>query len=135
MKAQLNGDGSGHKPSRFPEIILDTTLAELLVEDSNGQGNETICNFKPCADPRHKTVPLNKKFLITSTQAGNDDDLAHLQLENVSYLLSFWTGDIEVAMVACEGLSDDKTLMREVISQNAQRAFSALNEKQRPRAR
>lgn len=134
MKTETNGDGTGHK-RRLPEITLDTPLAELLAEDFNGELNESICNFKPCADPRHKTVPLNKKYLITSTNADNDNDLAHLQLENVAYLLSFWVGHIEVAMVACEGLSDDKTLTREAISANARTAFSVLNEKQRPLAR
>lgn len=121
---------------KFPEIFLDTTLAELLAEDNQGEDiNEALCNFKPCADPRHKTVPLNRKFLITSTKAKDSNDIAHLQLENVSYLLSFWAGHMEVLMVACEGWTDDKTLTAEAFKQNAEVSFSPLNEGQRPRPR
>lgn len=120
------------KGRNFPEIILDTTLAELLAEDNDGKVEEALCNFKPCADPRHRTVPLNEKYLITSTKAKDSDDIAHLQLENVSYLLSFWAGHMEVLMVACEGWTDDPTLTKEVIDQNARLGFSVLNEKQRP---
>lgn len=121
--------------SRFPEIILDTTLAELLAEEPDWNVEEALCNIKPCADPRHKTIPLNKKYLITSTAINDENDLAHLQLENVSYLLSFWAGHMEVPMIACEGLSNDDTLTKEVIDENARTGFSVLNEEQRPWAR
>lgn len=129
--ATTNGDKStrGHK---IPEIYLDITLAELLAGDNNGQLGESLCSFKPCADPRHTTVPLNKKFLITSTKAKDSADIAHLQLENVSYLLSWWAGHMEVLMVACEGRTDDPTLTRQAIEKNAKLGFSVVNEKQRP---
>lgn len=135
MAAITNGSLSNGE-RKFPEIFLDTTLAELLAEDNQGEDiNEALCNFKPCADPRHKTVPLNRKFLITSTKAKDSNDIAHLQLENVSYLLSFWAGHMEVLMVACEGWTDDKTLTAEAFKQNAEVSFSPLNEGQRPRPR
>lgn len=131
MASTTNGDtvNQGHK---FPPIVLDTTLSQLLAEDPDYVMNESLCNIKPCADPRHKTVPVNKKYLITSTKTDDENDLAHLQLENVNYLLSFWAGHMPVAMMACEGYNTDDTLTREVIDQNARRGFAALNDKQRP---
>lgn len=131
MAATANDEAKsrGHK---FPEIVLDTTLAELLAEDPDAKGIESLCNIKPCADPRHKSVPLNKKYLITSTQASDENDLAHLQLENVSYLLSFWAGCMEIPLIACEGWSNDDTLTSDTINANARKSFSVLNEKQRP---
>lgn len=131
MAAIVNGTTSG-KGRNFPEIILDTTLAELLAEERDDKLNQALCNIKPCADPRHKTVPLNRKYLITSTKAGDENDLAHLQLENVSYLLSFWAGHMEVPLVACEGYSTDDTLTAETIDDNAKKGFAVLNERQRP---
>lgn len=131
MAGTTNGEVT-EQGRKFPEIILDTTLAELLAEEPDYKIKESLCNIKPCADPRHKSLPLNKKYLITSRQVNDENDLAHLQLENISYLLSFWAGRMEVPMIACEGRSNDDTLSRETIDENARKGFSVLNEKQRP---
>lgn len=133
MSTSVNGDvGPAGPAAKFPEIVLDTTLAELLAEEPDWKINESLCNIKPCADPRHTTLPLNHKYLITSSAVSDADDLAHLLIENVSYLLSFWAGHMEVYLMACKNRTNDQTLTRDVIDANAQRAFSVLNEKQRP---
>lgn len=129
MAKLVNGNVGGR---RIPEIILDITLAELLAEEAEEYTNESLCNIKPCAHPRHKTMPVNKKYLITSSRLDDENDLAHLSVENVSFLLSFWAGHMEVAVMACEGASEDKTLTAQAIEQNARKAFSVLIEKQRP---
>lgn len=131
MATMINGSTT-NQGSNFPEIVLDTTLAELLAEEPDYNVRESLCNMKPCADPSHKTVPVNKKYLITSTNVADSNDLAHLQMENVSYLLSFWAGKMEVPLVACEGCTDDDTLTRDAIDANARKSFSILTERQRP---
>ena len=75
---------------------------------------------------------LADKYLITSSQASDASDLAHLQLENVNFLLSFWAGRMEVPFVACEGWSDDETLSRDAIHGKAVRSFQVLHKQQRP---
>ena len=114
-------------------MVLDPTLYDLLAEDSDGPVKESLCNVQPNCDARYKAIPHNDKYLITSSQASDGNDLAHLQLENVSYLLSFWAGRMDVSMVAANGYVDDYTLTRDRIEANAVRSFSILNEDQRPR--
>ena len=77
MALTTNGE-STERRCKFPEIILDITLADLLAEEPDYKIKESLCNIKPCADPRHKTLPLNRKYLITSTQINDENDLAHL---------------------------------------------------------
>lgn len=124
-----------HQEGGFPHIELDTTLYDLYsaeYPDHNGEVPETLCHFKPNADRRYKEIPLNNKFLITSSNVASGSDLAHLQLENVSNLLMFPVGRGKVAYVASEGISDDPSLSRESVDAAAKRGFMILPENQRP---
>lgn len=132
--ALTNGDVAP-KGRTFPPVVLDTTLYDLLAEDSNGSVNESLCNVKPNVDPKYPAAPLNNKYLITSPQLDDKDALAHLQLENTSYLLSFWAGPMEVLFVGAEGFSNDELLSRRGIEQNATEAFKVFREDQRPTVR
>ena len=120
--------------NRFPPIVLDTTLHDLLAQDKSPV-TESLCNVKPNPEPKFQAVPTNYKYLITSTPGTNGDDLAHLQMENVSYLLSFWAGRMEVCLLASEGWSEDDTLTQKVVESNAVKAWSVLEEDQRPKPR
>ena len=130
----VTNDITSHKHP-FPPIVLDTTLHQLLSQDWEGPVKESLCNAKPNADPRHKAVPTNNKYLTTSANLSDGNDLAHLQLENTSYLLSFWAGPMEVNLVGSEGWSDDPTLSRAAVDEKGRISFSVLTEEQRPKVR
>ena len=108
MDSTVNGEADGDYP--FTPIVLDTTLHELLSQDGDKPVKESLCNSKPNSDPNYLAIPTNNKYLITSAQLSSGEDLAHLQLENTAYLLSFWAGPMEVNLVASEGWSSDGSL-------------------------
>lgn len=121
---------------QFPLVELDTTLADLLREGQADQDAEleTVCMLKPNSDRQYGTaVPLSDKYIIHSAQVEDGDSLAHLQLENCCHLLLFFSGPMKSLFVACEGETDDETLNREHMDQNAKRSFSIIKEEQRPR--
>ena len=90
--------------SRFPPVVLNTTLADFLKAEDPSGSLETFCCIKPNSDKQYGTaVPLSDKYIIHSAQVDTGDDLAHLQLEICSYLLMFFAGKMNVMMVACEG--------------------------------
>lgn len=134
MGSTANGEEAvGAYP--FTPIVLDTTLHDLLSQDGDNPVKESLCNAKPNSDPNYLAIPTNNKYLITSAQLSSGEDLAHLQLENTSYLLSFWAGPMEVNLVGSEGWSEDNTLGAKAIDQKARTSFSVLSEHQRPRVR
>ena len=125
-------NGVAHK---FPPVVLDVTLHDLLKDDlDKDEELESFCQLKPNSDHKYgEAVPLCDKYIIHSAQSGSADDLAHLQLENCSHLLLFFAGPMNVVFLAAEGKSDDPTLKREVIDENAKRSFGVIQESQRPR--
>lgn len=119
---------------QFPPVELDFTLADVLKEGADGNDVETVCKLKPNSDHQYGTaVPLSDKYIIHSAQIDNGDDLAHLQLENCCHLLLFFNGPTNVMFVACEGETDDESLYKESMHQNAVKSFSVIREDQRPK--
>lgn len=120
----------------FPTITLDTTLAELLQQEpdttKNGVIAETLCHIKPNSEAQHEAIPQNDKFIITSTPVSDTAALAHMQLENVTNLLSFWAGAMRIAYVGSEGLTEDESMNRSAVAKKAERNFSVLETRQRP---
>lgn len=120
----------------FPEITLDTTLAELLRDQpdtiKDGAVIETLCHMKPNSEAEHEAIPQNDKFIITSTPVKDTAALAHMQLENVTNLLSFWAGPMKLAYVASDGLTDDSSMYKNAVAAKAERNFSVLEKRQRP---
>ena len=125
-------NGVAHK---FPPVVLDVTLHDLLKADlKDGEELESFCQLKPNSDHQYgEAVPLCDKYIIHSAQSGSANDLAHLQLENCSHLLLFFAGPMNVVFLAAEGKSDDPTLTREAIDENAKRSFGVIQESQIPR--
>lgn len=120
---------------QFPPIELDFTLADVLKQGQHDEAldAETVCMLKPNSDRQYGTaVPLSDKYIIHSAQTDSGDDLAHLQLENCSHLLLFFNGPTNVMFVACEGETDDETLYRKSMHDNAIKSFSIIKEDQRP---
>ena len=119
----------------FPPVILDTTFYDLLQEDEAGSGAlETLCQVKPNSDGKYgEAVPLSNKYIIHSAQVGSRDDLAHLQLENCSHLLMFFAGRMNVLFLGSEGQSDDPSLTKRSVDENAKKSFGIIQESQRPR--
>lgn len=119
---------------QFPPVELDFTLADVLKEGWDGKDVETVCKLKPNSDHQYgSAVPLSDKYIIHSAQIDNGDDLAHLQLENCCHLLLFFNGPTNVMFVACEGETDDESLYKESMHQNAVKSFSVIREDQRPK--
>lgn len=120
--------------SGFPPVVFNTTLHNLFLEGDDGPLKDTYCVVKANSDLQYgKVVPLNEKYIIHSAQVGSADDLAHLCLEINCYLLLFYAGNMKVAFIGSEGATDDKTLHKKVVAENARRSFGVLNEAQRPR--
>lgn len=122
--------------SKFPPVVLDTTLADLLRAELTDKDEEleSVCLLKPNSDTQYGTaVPLSNKYIIHSAQIDNGDDLAHLQLENCSHLLMFFSGTMNAIFLAAEGETYDETLNREHVDKNAKRSFGCIQESQRPR--
>lgn len=126
-----------HSASKsVPLVVLNTTLYDLLAEEQKESDGpiETLCKLKPNSDTQYgKAVPLSNKYIIHSAQVDTGDDLAHLQLENTSYLLMFFAGPMNVVFLACEGETEDETLFKESVDRNARRSFAVIQEKQRPK--
>lgn len=118
----------------FPPVMLDTTLYHLLLADrKDGEAIETLCELKPNSDPKYgRAIPLSDKYIIHAAQLDDSDDLAHMQLEICSYLLMFFAGPMRVVFVGAEGLSDDQTLSKKVVDENARRSFGVITQEQRP---
>lgn len=118
----------------FPPVVLDTTLYHLLLADHpEGESIETLCQLKPNSDHKHgHATPLSDKYIIHAAQLDDSDDLAHMQLEICSYLLMFFSGPMKVVFVGAEGLSDDHTLSKEIVDENATRSFGVITQEQRP---
>lgn len=133
MGSTANGEVEGEYP--FSPIVLDTTFHKLLTQDGDTPVRETLCNSKPNSDPDYLAIPTNNKYLITSAKLSSGEDLAHLQLENTAYLLSFWAGPMEVNLVGSEGWSPDKSLGAKAMDEKARKSFSVLTEHQRPKVR
>ena len=128
-----NGETNG-ETSKFPPVVLDTTLHDLILEgQTEKEVTEALCQFKPNSDTRYgEAVPFNDKYIIHSAQVGNGDDLAHLQLENCSHLLMFFAGPMSVIFMGSEGRTEDPTLSREAVDQNAKRSFGVIQKSQQP---
>ena len=126
---------TNEETSTFPPVVLDTTLNDLLLESStDNQVDETLCQLKPNSDPQYgEAVPLSNKYIIHSAQVGNGDDLAHLQLENCSHLLMFFAGPMKVMFLGSEGQSDDPTLSKKAVDDNAKRSFNIIQKDQQPK--
>lgn len=120
---------------KFPPVELDVTLHDLLKADlKDGEELESFCQLKPNSNHEYgEAVPLCDKYIIHSAQSGSADDLAHLQLENCSHLLLFFAGPMNVIFLAAEGKSDDPTLKKEAIDENARRSFGVIQQSQMPR--
>ncbi|KAF7186561.1 hypothetical protein HII31_12119 [Pseudocercospora fuligena] len=120
--------------SNFPPVEFNTTLHDLFLDGDKGPLEDTYCVVKANSDRQYgKVVPLNEKYIIHSAQVSSADDLAHLCLEINCYLLLLYAGKMKVAFIGSEGATDDKTLHKQAVSENARRSFSVLNEAQRPR--
>lgn len=119
---------------KIPPVILDKTLYDFLREDlPEGEEVEYQCAVKPHSDPAFgEAVPLSSKYLIHCAQVGNPDDLAHLQLEICSFLLNFFAGPMKVIMMGSEGDTEDESLFRDPVHENALKCFSVIEESQRP---
>lgn len=119
---------------QFPPVELDFTLADVLKEGKpDSEELETVCMLKPNSDHQYGTaVPLSDKYIIHSAQIDDGDDLAHLQLENCCHLLLFFNGPTNVLFVACEGETNDESLYKDGIHQNAVKSFGIIREDQRP---
>lgn len=132
----LNGT-NGVKSSQpdIPPVVLDKTLYDFLSEDlEDGEEVEAQCAVKPHSDPAFgEAVPLSSKYLIHCAQVGNPDDLAHLQLEICSFLLNFFAGPMNIIMIGSEGDTADESLYRDAVHENAEKCFSVIDQRQRPR--
>lgn len=119
---------------KFPPVRFDITLHDLFAEGIDRPLTDTFCVAKPNSDPGYgDIVPFNKKYIIHSAQVGNPADLAHMCLEINSYLLMFYAGPMDIALVGAEGRADDETLTRAGMEASAIRSFSVIDEKQRPK--
>lgn len=120
----------------FPTITLDYTLNDLLKQEpdatKDGVVIESLCHAKPNSERKHNAIPQNDKFIITSTPVQDTAALAHMQLENVTNLLSFWAGAMKVIYIASDGKTDDETMSRSNVARTANRNFSVLDKSQRP---